>query len=92
MERVFDQVLGLFRFIDGKDMFEAFYQDGLSRRLLHQKSASTEHEKLLVSKLKHGRAGRKRARVSVRARACVCVCMCVCACVCACVCMCVMRG
>ncbi|EGD80886.1 hypothetical protein PTSG_11740 [Salpingoeca rosetta] len=52
VERTFQRVLDLFRFVQGKDMFEAFYQDSLSRRLLHQKTASTEYEKLLVSKLK----------------------------------------
>ena len=42
----------LFRFIDGKDMFEAFYKKDLSKRLLLSKSASIDAEKSMISKLK----------------------------------------
>ena len=42
----------LFRYIDGKDMFEAFYKKDLSKRLLFDKSASIDAEKSMISKLK----------------------------------------
>lgn len=47
-----DKVLVLFRFIHGKDIFEAFYQRDLSKRLLGGKSASVDAEKLVLMKLK----------------------------------------
>ncbi|KAK6526876.1 hypothetical protein TWF281_010073 [Arthrobotrys megalospora] len=47
-----DQVLDLFRFIHGKDVFEAFYKKDLARRLLMQRSASADAEKAMLSKLK----------------------------------------
>lgn len=47
-----DKLLVLFRFIHGKDIFEAFYQRDLSKRLLGGKSASVDAEKLVLMKLK----------------------------------------
>ncbi|KAK6512171.1 hypothetical protein TWF481_001062 [Arthrobotrys musiformis] len=47
-----DQALDLFRFIHGKDVFEAFYKKDLARRLLMQRSASADAEKAMLSKLK----------------------------------------
>ncbi|KAF3908568.1 Cullin-4A [Orbilia brochopaga] len=47
-----DQVLDLFRFIHGKDVFEAFYKKDLARRLLLGRSASADAEKAMLSKLK----------------------------------------
>ncbi|KAK6350138.1 hypothetical protein TWF696_006384 [Orbilia brochopaga] len=47
-----DQVLDLFRFIHGKDVFEAFYKKDLARRLLMGRSASADAEKAMLSKLK----------------------------------------
>lgn len=47
-----DKILVLFRFIHGKDIFEAFYQRDLSKRLLGGKSASVDAEKLVLLKLK----------------------------------------
>lgn len=52
LESRLDKVLQLFRFIDGKDVFEAFYKKDLSKRLLHDKSASHDLEKVMISKLK----------------------------------------
>lgn len=49
-----DNVLELFRFINGKDVFEAFYKKDLARRLLMQKSASHDAERSMISKLKTG--------------------------------------
>ncbi|KAF3930660.1 Cullin-4B [Dactylella cylindrospora] len=47
-----DQALDLFRFIHGKDVFEAFYKKDLARRLLLGRSASADAEKAMLSKLK----------------------------------------
>ena len=45
-------VLELFRHIQSKDVFEAFYRQDLSKRLLLNKSASIDAERSFVSKLK----------------------------------------
>ncbi|KAL3989495.1 Cullin-4A domain protein [Acanthocheilonema viteae] len=52
MENLMDEVIVLFRFIQGKDVFEAFYKKDLAKRLLLGKSASVDAEKLMLSKLK----------------------------------------
>ena len=52
LEEVLDQAMTLFRYIDGKDLFEAFYKKDLSKRLLLGKSASIDAEKSMISKLK----------------------------------------
>lgn len=52
LENILDRVLNLFKFINGKDVFEAFYKRDLSKRLLHDKSASHDLEKTMISKLK----------------------------------------
>ncbi len=44
----------LFRYIHGKDVFEAFYKKALAKRLLLGKSASFDSEKSMISKLKSG--------------------------------------
>jgi cullin-4 len=44
--------LKYFRFIHGKDVFEAFYKKDLAKRLLVGKSASVDSEKSMLSKLK----------------------------------------
>jgi cullin-4 len=49
---VLDKTMTIFRYIDGKDMFEAFYKKDLSKRLLLDKSASVDAEKSMISKLK----------------------------------------
>lgn len=48
-----DLVLDLFRFVQGKDVFEAFYKKDLARRLLLGRSASDDAEQLMLSKLKN---------------------------------------
>ena len=53
LEEVLDKTMTLFRYIDGKDMFEAFYKKDLSKRLLLDKSASIDAEKAMISKLKN---------------------------------------
>lgn len=52
LELMLDQILVLFRFIHGKDVFEAFYKKDLAKRLLVNKSASVDAEKSMLSKLK----------------------------------------
>ncbi|KAF0884853.1 CUL4A protein, partial [Crocuta crocuta] len=53
LERILDKVMIIFRFIHGKDVFEAFYKKDLAKRLLVGKSASVDAEKSMLSKLKH---------------------------------------
>uniref|UniRef100_A0A2K5RPT3 Cullin-4B n=1 Tax=Cebus imitator TaxID=2715852 RepID=A0A2K5RPT3_CEBIM len=53
LERTLDKIMILFRFIHGKDVFEAFYKKDLAKRLLVGKSASVDAEKSMLSKLKH---------------------------------------
>jgi len=55
LERILDKVMIIFRFIHGKDVFEAFYKKDLAKRLLVGKSASVDAEKSMLSKLKHGK-------------------------------------
>jgi cullin-4 len=50
--RQLDMGLEVFRFIEGKDVFEAFYKKDLARRLLMGRSASEDAEKYMLSKLK----------------------------------------
>lgn len=52
LEGALDKVLVLFRYIQGKDVFEAFYKKDLAKRLLLGKSASIDAEKSMISKLK----------------------------------------
>lgn len=52
LENTLDAALVLFRFIQGKDVFEAFYKRDLAKRLLLGRSASMDAEKLCISKLK----------------------------------------
>ncbi|XP_037664116.1 cullin-4A-like [Choloepus didactylus] len=53
LERILDKIMIIFRFIHGKDVFEAFYKKDLAKRLLVGKSASIDAEKSVLSKLKH---------------------------------------
>ncbi|XP_078493450.1 cullin-4A isoform X1 [Ciona intestinalis] len=52
LDHTLDQIMMLFRFIHGKDVFEAFYKKDLAKRLLVGKSASVDAEKSMLSKLK----------------------------------------
>lgn len=54
IDRQLDQVLDLFRFVQGKAVFEAFYKNDLARRLLMGKSASDDAEKSMLIRLKKG--------------------------------------
>ncbi|KXX76455.1 Cullin-4B [Madurella mycetomatis] len=52
LDRQLDYGLELFRFIEGKDVFEAFYKKDLARRLLLGRSASQDAERSMLAKLK----------------------------------------
>ncbi|KAK9797070.1 hypothetical protein WJX73_002435 [Symbiochloris irregularis] len=52
LEGTLDRALLLFRYISGKDVFEAFYKRDLAKRLLLGKSASADAEKTMIGKLK----------------------------------------
>ena len=52
LEKKLDDVMALFRFIHGKDVFEKFYKNDLAKRLLHSRSASDDAEKAMLSKLR----------------------------------------
>ncbi|EFW99426.1 phosphotidylinositol kinase [Grosmannia clavigera kw1407] len=52
LDRQLDLALELFRFIQGKDVFEAFYKKDLARRLLMGRSASQDAERSMLGKLK----------------------------------------
>jgi cullin-4 len=54
LEQELDRVLVLFRFVHGKDVFEAFYKKDLAKRLLLGKSASADAERSILAKLKNG--------------------------------------
>ncbi|PNW75189.1 hypothetical protein CHLRE_12g516500v5 [Chlamydomonas reinhardtii] len=52
LEAALDRALILFRYIQGKDVFEAFYKKDLAKRLLLGRSASVDAEKAMIAKLK----------------------------------------
>jgi Cullin family/Cullin protein neddylation domain len=47
-----DRVLDLFRFVQGKATFEAFYKKDLAKRLLMNRSASADAEKSMLTRLR----------------------------------------
>lgn len=52
-EKVLSSVMELFRYIQTKDVFEAFYRKDLAKRLLQRKSSSLDLEKFFISELKN---------------------------------------
>ena len=52
MESLLDRVMVLFRYVQSKDVFQAFFRTDLAKRLLLGKSASMDLEKLMIAKLK----------------------------------------
>ena len=52
LEKTLIDVIDLFKATNAKDVFEEFYMRGLARRLPLKKSASTDGEKIVISKLK----------------------------------------
>ena len=51
-ESLINELVQIFRYIHGKDIFEAFYKKDLAKRLLLFKNFSIEMENLVISKLK----------------------------------------
>mmetsp|Transcript_11025 Transcript_11025/g.19100 ORF Transcript_11025/g.19100 Transcript_11025/m.19100 type:complete len:748 (-) Transcript_11025:342-2585(-) len=52
IEDTLDKVVKLLAYISDKDLFAEFYRKKLSRRLLHDKSSSDDHERSILSRLK----------------------------------------
>lgn len=52
LERGMDHAMVLFKYIQGKDVFEAFYKKDLAKRLLLGRSASEDAEKRMIALLK----------------------------------------
>lgn len=52
LEKTLNKVMVLFRYIQGKDIFEAFYKKDLAKRLLLGKSTSQDAEDSMIGKLK----------------------------------------
>ncbi|CAK9175952.1 unnamed protein product [Ilex paraguariensis] len=52
IEETLDKVVKLLAYISDKDLFAEFYRKKLSRRLLFDKSANEDHERLILTKLK----------------------------------------
>lgn len=53
LERALDSGLDLFRFVRGKDVFEAFYKKDLAKRLLLNRSASDAAEQYMMGVLRN---------------------------------------
>lgn len=47
-----EKVVQLFSYLTDKDMFAELYRNQLAKRLLNQRSASDEMERLMIGKLK----------------------------------------
>ncbi|EJC98883.1 Cullin-domain-containing protein [Fomitiporia mediterranea MF3/22] len=52
LESALNQVMVIFKYIEDKDVFQNFYTNKLSKRLIHGASASDEAEASMISKLK----------------------------------------
>ncbi|CAH2066414.1 unnamed protein product [Thlaspi arvense] len=52
VEVIFDKVMMLFRYLQGKDVFEKYYKQHLAKRLLSGKTVSHDAERNLIVKLK----------------------------------------
>jgi len=52
LDKLVTDTIEIFKFVNAKDVFEEFYLRGLARRLLLKKSASTEAEKIMLTKIR----------------------------------------
>ncbi|KAL3351512.1 hypothetical protein AABB24_019887 [Solanum stoloniferum] len=57
IEETLDKVVKCLAFFSDKDLFAEFYRKKLSRRLLSDKSANDDHERLILTKLKQQYGG-----------------------------------
>jgi cullin 3 len=51
VDQVLNNVVSLFRFLADKDVFEKYYKQHLSKRLLGNNSVSEDSERLMIAKL-----------------------------------------
>jgi len=51
-EKLMNDVISIFRYLEDKDVFEDFYKKHLAQRLLNDTSVDRDHEKMMISKLK----------------------------------------
>ena len=51
VEQSLDRIVQLFSFLTDKDLFAEIYRNQLAKRLLNQRSASDDAEKLMIAKL-----------------------------------------
>lgn len=65
IEDTLEKVVRLLAFISDKDLFAEFYRKKLARRLLWDKSASDEHERSILSRLKQQCGAQFTSKVSV---------------------------
>lgn len=86
MEDLLDKVVRLLAYVSDKDLFSEFYRKKLARRLLSERSASDDHERSILTRLKQQCGAAFTSKVLLY---CVCVCIvfgggilpCVCVCV-----------
>jgi cullin 1 len=52
MERLLNDVMVVFKYIEDKDVFQTFYSKQLAKRLIHGTSASEDLEGTMIGKLK----------------------------------------
>ncbi|KAG2176227.1 hypothetical protein INT43_005461 [Umbelopsis isabellina] len=52
LDELFDRILIIFRYVQGKDMFDAFFKRDLAKRLLLGRSMSIDTERMILAKLK----------------------------------------
>ena len=52
IERQLEQVILIFRYLQDKDVFEAYYKQYLAKRLLHARSTPSDAERSMLAKLK----------------------------------------
>ncbi|KAG2187482.1 hypothetical protein INT44_005171 [Umbelopsis vinacea] len=52
LDELFDHILTIFRYVQGKDMFDAFFKRDLAKRLLLGRSISADAERTILTKLK----------------------------------------
>ena len=67
VEDMLDKVVKLLAYISDKDLFAEFYRKRLSRRLLGDRSASDEHERAVLTRLKQQCGAQFTSKVSTPA-------------------------
>jgi len=65
VEDMLDKVVKLLAYISDKDLFAEFYRKRLSRRLLQDKSASDDHERAVLTRLKQQCGAQFTSKVSL---------------------------